>query len=173
MQEQQPSMLKSALNYGAILGLVLVALTMIPFLMDDYENKIFQYISYIVMIGGLYWSIKSYRDKERGGLISYGNALGFGVLVSVGFAILTAVFSYLYLKFVDDTMLQYVAEESRRQMEERGGMSDAEMDQAMSFASSFASAGFIGFMAFLANVIIGFIISLVLAFVLKKESESF
>lgn len=172
MQEQQPSMLKSALNYGAILGLALVALTMIPFLMDDYENKIFQYISYVVMIGGLYWSIKSYRDKERGGFISYGNALGFGVLVSVGFAILTAVFSYIYIKFVDDTILQFMAEETRRQMEDRN-MGDAEMEQAMQMASSFTSAGFISFMAFIANVFIGFVISLVLGFVLKKESESF
>jgi hypothetical protein len=170
--EQKPPMFKSAMNYGAIIGLVLVGLSLVSFLIGDYENKVLQYASYFVMVGGLFWAIKSYRDNECGGLISYGSVLGFGTMVSLFFGILTAFFMYIYLKFVDDTLLQYVMEESARQMEAKG-MSDEEIEVGMEYSRMFTSAGFFGTMALLGNVFFGFIISLVLGFILKKEDETF
>ena len=170
--EQKPPMFKSAMNYGAIIGLVLVGISLVSFLMADYENKLLQYVSYVVMIGGLFWAIKSYRDNECGGLIAYGSVLGFGTLVSLFFGILTAFFMYVYLKFVDDTMIQYVLEESQRQMEAKG-MSDEEIEMGLENSKMFTSAGFIGIMALLGNVFFGFIISLILGFILKKEDETF
>ncbi len=170
--EQQPPMLKSAMNYGAIIGLALIALSLVSFLMGNYENQIMQYISYFVMIGGLYWAIKSFRDKESGGFISYGRALGFGVLTALFFGILTAFFTYVYIKFVDDSLVQFALEQSRLQLEERG-MDDEQIESAMQMSKSFASAGFISSMALIGNVVIGFIISLVVGLIVKKEDTSF
>ncbi len=170
--EQQPSMAKSAMNYGAIIGLVLIALSLVSFLIGNYESKLIQYLSYAVMIGGLYWAIKSYRDKECGGFIAYSKALGFGVLTALFFGIITAFFTYIYIKFVDDTLIQFALEQSRLQLEERG-MSEDDIDAAMQMSKSFTSAGFIASMALIGNIVIGFLISLIVGLVVKKEDTSF
>lgn len=170
--EQQPSMLRSAMNYGAIIGLALIAISLVSFLIGNYESKIMQYVSYAAMIGGLYWAIKCYRDKENGGFIAYSKALGFGVLTALFFGIITAFFTYIYIKFVDDTLVQFALEQSRLQLEERG-MGDDEIEAAMQMSKSFTSPGFIASMALIGNVFIGFIISLVIGLIVKKEDTSF
>lgn len=171
--ENQTSVFKGALNYGTILGLVLIVVSLITFLIGDYESKIMQYVSWVIIIAGLAWSIKSFRDKDRGGVLSYGGVLGIGTMTSVVFGILTCVFTYIYLKFVDDSMILFIWEQTEMEMSQNREMTREQMETAMTYSKMFTSAGAISIFAFLANVIMGFIISLILGIFMKKEETSF
>jgi len=74
--------------------------------------KYFNMLFYFVMVGVFFGAIKSYRDNElRRFNFPYAPLDCVGLLeqwVSLFFGILTAFFMiHLFLKFVDDTLLQY------------------------------------------------------------------
>lgn len=76
--ENQKSVIKPSLTYGLYLGVVLILFSLIMFLLDiDRESKL-MWVSYLIMAGGLFWAMISFRDKINGGFITYGKAFGAG-----------------------------------------------------------------------------------------------
>ncbi len=69
------------MNYGAMLGLVLVVISLLIYILELYENQWISIISTIALIAGIVMGIKKFRDQENGGFISYGSALGYGTLI--------------------------------------------------------------------------------------------
>jgi uncharacterized membrane protein len=106
--------------------------------------------------------------EQNGGYMTYGQGLGVGTLTSAVAGLLSSLISTFYIKFVDPTVLQRTMDEQRIQMEERG-MSDAQIDQAMKIAESMTGFSFL--FATLAIVFFGFILSLIIAAILKRERD--
>ena len=172
MENTSPSKTKVALNYGALLGLILAALTLITYLFEMYESSWFGYISWIVLIIGIFMATKKYRDEQLGGFISYGGALGFGVLIAIFAGIIASFVSYIYLGFVDDSFLTYSLEKTEMGMYESGN-SDDQVETAMSFTKKIFSPGMISISAFFVTAFLGLIISLITAAFIKREADSF
>jgi hypothetical protein len=82
---------------------------------------------YAVFALGLYMGIKKYRDQELGGNITYGSALGYGTLLGLFAGILVAFITYIYLKFVDNGIIQFTIEEQQRAFYE-SGMEDEQIE---------------------------------------------
>lgn len=172
MESSNVSPAKSALNYGAVLGLVLMVLSLLVFVLELYEASWINYISYAISIGGIVYGIKKHRDTERGGVISYGGALGYGTLIALFAGIIIAFVTYIYLGYVDDGFVQFQIEEQERQMYERG-MADGQIEQSMAYVRKFSTPGVFAIFGVLGNVFMGFIISLIAAAFLKKQPEHF
>ena len=172
MEQQKISPAKSALNFGTVLGLILMIISLIIYVFELYDAKWLSYLNYLVLILGIVLGIKRHRDLEKGGHITYGGALGYGTLVSLFAGIILAFVSYIYLAYVDDGLLKYTLEQQELQMYEQG-LSDAQIEQTMSYSSSFATPGVVAIFGVLGNTFIGFIISLIAAAFLKKEPEHF
>ena len=54
------------------------------------ENKLFTFLTWGIIIGGIVYGIKKYRDGVLKGFISYGSALGYGVLISLFASIISS-----------------------------------------------------------------------------------
>ena len=105
MNENQTSMLKQTMTFGAIIALILVVYGILLYILDLTFNKVLGYVQYVVLFIGIFLATKTYRDKSLGGFISYGKALGFGVLISVFVGIVTIFFGYIMMRYIDPGLI--------------------------------------------------------------------
>jgi len=172
MSEQNPSKMKSALNFGAVLGLALMILTLITYIFELYEMKWFQYVNWAVFIAGIVIGTKKYRDEVCSGVISYGSALGYGVLLSLFSSIIVSVVNYIYLGYVDSGFLDFTLEQQEMELFD-SGMPAEQIEMTMGYTKKFMSPIMIAFWGVLGSVVMGFIISLITSAFLKKDPQNF
>lgn len=172
MNIEQPSKMKSALNFGAIVGLILMILSLVTYVFEMYDNKLFGYLSWVVLAAGIVIGIKKYRDGALNGFISYGNALGYGVLLAFFASIIASFASYIYLGFIDSSFLEFQLEQTEIQMIEQG-QAEETIEMAMSWTRKVVSP--IGFfiMGILGTTMLGLVISLIASAFLKNDPDSF
>lgn len=171
MNEKPVTVGNTALRYGLIVGLVCVIYSLILSLTDNSMNRALSSVSYLFIIGGMVMAFKYFKE-HNGGFMRYGQGLGIGTLMSLIAGFITSVFMYIYVKFIDTTMMDRAMEMQRVELEKQG-MDDAQIDQAMEMASSFTGpemvlvGGTVGFL------IIGFIIALIVSAIMKHTRPEF
>jgi hypothetical protein len=82
------------------------------------------------------------------------------------------LFSYIYIKFVDSTMMTKIIEMQRLELEKRN-MSDEEIEQAIEMSSSFTTPEMILVMSIIGFFFTGFLISLVVAAAMRNARPEF
>lgn len=120
-----------------------------------------------VSIAILWFGIKAVREERPHGAISYGQAVGAGTLISLISSVVSAIYTFIHLKFINPSFVDYQMEVIRGKWAE-AGMPDAQMEQMEAMTRSMMSPGISSFMAVIFGVIFGVIISLVVAAFLKK-----
>jgi hypothetical protein len=166
--ETPPSTGKVALKWGLILGVVLIIFSLIINMTGNFGNNAIQSISYIFIIIGIVLAHRDYKQTGDG-YMSYGKGLGIGTLtVIIAFA-LSGIFGYIYMTSVDPTLIDQVKEQQMIQYEEQG-MSDAQIEQAMSFTERFMTPGMLSLFGLLFSAFIGFILSLIISAFTKNSN---
>jgi hypothetical protein len=168
--EKNTSIWKHTLTNGVILGLVLIIYTVLLYITNLTFNLSLGLLSYVIIIGGIFLGTKSYRDKVLDGAITYGNALVVGILIAVFAGILSALFSYILTTWIDPGMV----EKGFKVMEEKflsRGMSEDQVEMIMNRARENASTIKTLLYGIIGSAVIGTIISLITAAILKKEKN--
>jgi hypothetical protein len=161
----------TAVRYGLIVGLVCVIYSLILSLADLSMNRWLSSISYLFIIAGMVMAYK-YFKAHNGGFMSYGQGLGIGTLMSLIAGIITSIFMYIYVKFIDTTIMEKAMDMQRIEMENRG-MSDADIDQAMEMAGKFAGPEMVLIGGTFGFLFIGFIIALIVSAIMKHTRPEF
>ncbi len=170
--QPQPNLLKSTLNYGGLLGLILVVFSMILWMLNLSLNKSLGYLSYIIIIAGLFIFLKLFRDQEMGGYISYGKALGAGLLIIVFSGLVTAAYSYILFKFIDPGLVEKMALMAEEQLYERG-MTDDQIEVAVNAQKMFMKPGILAIFGLFGHVFFGFLLTLIVSIFVKKDAPPF
>lgn len=172
MEENTTLTTRSAgVKYGLYYGLVSVAFFIVANIGEiDQQSGWYRFITSIVFIAFIFLGQKYFKDNGDG-FMSYGQGLGIGLWISAVSGVIGSVFMFIYIKFIDDSMLQQIAEKSRYDMEERG-MTDEQIEQAMKFASMFMSPTAMLVMGIIGSIFIGFIISLIVTIFTQKKDPS-
>jgi len=160
-----------ASRHGFFIGLALVVIQTIFYLADIKLDSGFGYITYVVLIGGLYLAIRNYRDQLNQGFITYGRSVGYGVLVAVMAGIISSVFVYILYKYIDPTIIDKLLIETEAKMEEQNLPPD-QLEMAMEMNRSFFTPLAISIMSIVGYAFMGLVFSLVLSVFLKKEDAS-
>jgi hypothetical protein len=171
-ENKKPSLLKSTVNYGAMLGLALVIYSLLLWMFDATFNQSLGYVSFAITVGGIILATRAYRDQELGGYISYGQAIGVGTLTALFSGVITVIFTWLLYNVIDTGL----AERNFIFMEEAyyaAGMSDEQIDVALMMAKRFTTPLIMAVMGIIGSVFFGFIFSLVTSAFLKKEGYPF
>jgi hypothetical protein len=167
----KPSTARIALRYGLYTALGLTIYTIIIQLAGLATNPAMGIVGFFItaaiLILGIVGGMREFRQQNEG-YMSYGQGLGLGSLLAAVTGLISGVFTFFYLTFIDDSSLRVAMDAQREQMEARG-MSDAEIDQAMAIAQRFASPGMTVFWSVLMMLFIGFILSLIISAIMKKE----
>ncbi len=166
-------MIKAALKYGLMAGLMIFIIGFVPLIIaggpQELGYGISEVLGYASMILSLLFiiiAVKQYRDKQLRGKISFGKALGLGLLVSVVAGIILVVGDTIYLLYIDPDFAVNHMEHQIGVMRD-SGVSETEI-QAMQ--QQMVSATWIfEVVMFLTVFFFGLIISLITAAIYKKK----
>ncbi|MBN2349968.1 MAG: DUF4199 domain-containing protein [Bacteroidales bacterium] len=170
MEQKKTSVFNHSLTYGAIIGIIMIIWTVLMFVLDLSLNRALGYVSYLILIVGMFMGMKSYRDKVQGGTINYGKAFGIGVLICVIAFVISGIYSIIHVKFVDTTLIQRMMEMTEEKLLSRG-ISEEQIDMQMQMSAKFMKPVIMFLSATIFSVIIGSIISLILAAFVKKDEN--
>ena len=173
MENQKPSMFKSAMTYGLILALALIVMHLIQYMMDMYKTPLWvSILTYIVIIAGIIYGTIRFRDDELKGYISYGKALGSGVLISLFSSIVYGFYFYLLAGVIDPNYLENVFK-TMEQAYFEAGMTYEQIDMAMAMVRKFQSPIIMMISSIFTFTFMGTIFSLITSIFIKKEEPLF
>ncbi len=166
-----PTTTSVALRYGLLTGLVSVIFSLILYL-TKLDQSPAKWIGVAILAAGIYLAHIEFK-KKNGGFMEYGQGLGIGTLLSVVDGILSGVFIYIYVTFVDINWVQRSMDVTRGQMEARGQMTDEQIDQAMEMTAMFMTGPALLIVSIVVNLLLGFILSLIISAITKNSRPEF
>lgn len=159
------------IRYGVLTGLVSIIVTF-GLNIAHLEASPLKYLSSVVMIVGIILAQRDFKQRNSG-FMSYGEGLGVGVIVSAVIGVISAVFTYIYTVFIDPEILTRAMEKARADMEAKGNLSDAQIDQAMALSSRFTSGPILWALIIIGTIVIGLIVSLITSAIIKNSKPEF
>lgn len=166
--ENKVSISQIGIRYGLITGLIMIVYGLILQLAGLATNTWLSSISYVILIVMIVLAHKDFKEGGDG-FLSLGQGIGIGTLLSLVGGVLSSIFSYIYLKFVDDSMLKEIMDKQVEQFEKQG-MDDAQIEQAMAIAGKFSSPEMILVFGILGITFFGFILALIVSLFTKKSN---
>ncbi len=166
--EQKSTFWKSAMIYGLYLALALTLFSVILYVSGLILNTKIGYISLVLYVAGIVLAQINYRNKEMNGSISYGQALGFGVAIMLFSGIVTALYTMILYSFIDPGLIDQMKTVQEEALLQKG-MSEEQIETAMSFSSKMMTPAWMSIMGAISSVFMGTIISLITSIFVKKQ----
>jgi hypothetical protein len=165
-----------ALKWGAITGLIVMILSSISFLFKMDTNTTYTTISSIVMyliipVTVLYLGMKEFKEANSG-FMGYGQGLGIGAMTGGIAGVLSGIFTFFYLKFVDSTVMDRTRDVQMAKLEEQG-LSSEQIEQSMEMMKMFSSPGVVMVATVFTFLLIYFVIALIVSAIQKNEKPVF
>lgn len=168
--DNQKSAFMPSLTSGLILGVVLIVFSLILYITDLNENVWIASISYVLTAIVLFYAITNFRDKEQNGMLSYGKGVGVGTLTGFFASILLAIFTYVYVTYIDPSVIEQAivkAEESI--LETNPNISDDDLEKGLEMVTS---PILMGVMSIFWYTIVSLVLSLLISIFAKKEDTN-
>lgn len=127
------------------------------------------WLGLIAMVVVLAFGIRAVREESPGKYMSYGKGVGSGVLISVLAGLMSAVYNFIHLKFINTQFADYQIELIRAKWE-KAGMSATQMEQAEGVTRMMMGPVMQAIMTVIMTVVLGLIISLIASAFLKRPA---
>ncbi len=142
-------------------------------LMDFDSGMVYGFASMILAFSLVFVGIKSYRDKQLGGTISFGKAFLTGLYITlIACTVYVLVWQVYYYNFAPDFMEKYT-EYTLGQMRENGS-SAAEIQakgvEMGEFSEMYRNPLFNAMMTYMEILPVGLLITLIAALILKRKT---
>lgn len=171
MEEKQTSLSMHALYYGAGTGLALIVFTMILYISDLYLNQTLGYLGFLILIAGMAIGSFQYKKVQLKGYMTYGQAFSANFLIGLYASLISVVFFYFYVTYINNGMIEELLSQVRAKMEAKSGtMTPEQMDQAMGMTSKFMTPVWMTIWGFLGYIFWSAIFSLIIGIFLKKNN---
>ena len=135
MEHQKPAVGKFAMNYGIILGVVMIALSVISYVTGQaLEGAQWpQVVYYIVFPIVIMYAISVYK-KNNANVLTLGDAIKLGVLIGIISAIVNVLYGLIFNYVIDPEFMGQLLELTKDKMiEQNPNMTQAQIDQSMGF----------------------------------------
>ena len=159
-----------SMKWGVILALISFVYFMVLNMAGLAGDNTYSWIGSIFTIIVFVMAHKSFKE-DGNGFMSFGEGFKIGALISVISSIISSILTYVYVKFIDGSMLDLIREKAITDMEDQG-MGEEQIDQAMGFAEMFMSAEAILFMGIFMGIIFGMILALIVTAFTKNADPS-
>lgn len=169
---EKVSTARIALKWGLIYGLLSIVVNTIIYTFNLMEQQwINSVFSFVLSFGILYLAFKEFRDLN-GGFMKFGQGLGLGMLLFVTGGVLISVYDFVYKKLIDPGVVDKLLEIAERQYE-KAGMSPEMIEQALETAKPWMAGPLAPVIMIFSIAFIGFICSLIMAAIMKKNQPVF
>ena len=164
---------KVAMSYGMMYGLASSIVYLIFYFAGaGIEAKGPQWIGYLLLVIFIFLGIKSYRDQDMDGHISYGRSLGTGVLIGLFGGIVTGFFTVLMFTVIDPELPNKIIEAAQQRMLEKG-MPEDQVQMGLSWTRKFMSPVILFCFSIVGSAFMALIFSLIISVFTKKEQNPF
>jgi len=172
MESQKLSPGKFALNYGLILGLLMIVIAVITYVTGmALELKQWpQWIYYIVFPVTIFYVISKYK-KSNGNILSLGEAIKIGLVIGLISALVYAVYGLIFNYLIDPEFMSQIMEATRDKLLENPNLSEDIVDKQLEMMEKFMNP-VVGTAIWIAlSALFGLIYSLIGGLIMKKEEE--
>ncbi len=170
MEDQKPTTGKFAINYGVILGVILILISVIMYVTGmQLEGTVWpMYLYYIIFPAIIIYTISQYK-KKNGNLLSLGEAIKLGLITAIISALVFAAYNMVFNYLIDTEYAGQILDVTRDKLLENPNMTEEQVDKAMSISENFSSP-IIGSTIWIAlSSVFGLIYSLIAGLVMKSE----
>lgn len=172
-------MKKNVLVFGLISGAVvsiIMSISMITMSKNPDANHgassmIIGYLSMLVAFSLIFVAVKTYRDKQNGGVISFGKAFKMGLLIAlIGSTMYVITWAFVYNYYMPDFMEKYCAQMIENA---KATSTPAELqkltDQLNTQKEMYKNPLFFVLFTYMEILPVGLIVSLISALILKRN----
>jgi hypothetical protein len=133
MENKMPDFWKSVLNGGVIFGIILIIMQLLMWMFNFIPvgfgpGMLALLFNIILAVVILFIFTKSYREKEMGGFISYGQAFRLGFMIYFVATIILLIYNLIFMKFIDpgymERVMQVTMEATENTLRKRGMTED-------------------------------------------------
>lgn len=163
--EEKLTIKQVGIRYGIYLALVSIIYTTIIQMMGQGANRNLGYISIIFVILALVMAHRDYKKSNE--FMDFGEGFKISlILISIS-TVVSAIFSYIYVKFIDNSMLEAMRQQTEATLEKRG-LSDAQIQTALEMQAKLTTPEMILVFGIVLGLIFGLIVALVVTAITKK-----
>lgn len=170
MENQTASVKKIGFNYGLILALLVVGLSVIVYVLGLHLDQPWwqSVLNFIFMTVCIIYGLKAFK-KDNGGFLSLGEALKTGLVIAIVSGIIGSIFTYIFITVIEPDFITQMLEVTQEKMiEQNPNMTQEQMDMAMGMTEKFMSPWIMFAMGLIASLFFGFIISLIAGLIMKQ-----
>jgi hypothetical protein len=169
--QPRPSASSVGIRYGLLTGIISIIISFALFATNMDQSPL-RYLTSVVLIGGIVMAMRYYKENNAG-FMSYGQGLGIGTTLSAVTGVLSAIFTYIYVSFIDSEAISRMMEKAQSDMEARGNLSDEQIEQAMAMTAKFMTVPMLTVMVLVMSILMGFIVSLIVGAIMKHTKPEF
>lgn len=169
MENNKPPIKPIAYKYGLFSALLSIAGIMTLYVLGIEQHWSLSVVSTILTIVIFYYGINEYK-QQQGNKLSFKDGLKTGTSIALIGGIITAIYSYIHYSFLQPEFLEGKREEAiDGMMAQNPEISGEALETAMSLIDITTSTFFVATMTILASLFFGFILSLILSAIMKKD----
>ena len=169
MEHDKPSSKPIAYNYGLYSGLLSIASLVILYALNIESHWIMSLVSTIATILIYFYGINAYK-KLNGNILSIKDGLKTGMGIALIGGLISALYAAIHYMFVIPEFLAGKREEAiDAMMTQNPNMEGEALEMGMSMINITTSEVFIATLMVVGSLIFGFIVSLIIAAVIKSD----
>ena len=158
---------------GGVAAAISFIIFIILYIMGNNPFGPMSWIGSVIPVVFIFMGTKKIRDEQYEGIITYGQALLTGVIITFAWSLGFAILSYLFCKFIDIQILQWHIDELIVNIERAGEFIGEEMmEESISQIEKMSLFDIIQ-ADFINKIIGGLIISLSVAGIVKRQKPMF
>jgi len=174
--ENKPNLSKNVmLTYGLYLGLASILISVIYYVLGmAYENDWKKSVISIVVTGIiLFLGIKKFKEGNDS-FLTLGQAIKTGLGISLVAAVISIVYTIIFMMFIEPEFVNNLAEVSRQKMYETNPeLTEEQVEMSMGIVKKMSSPVMLSAFILIASLFFGLIISLISGLILKKEPSTY
>ena len=156
------------MRYGLFLGGIGIVSFLVMAVSGMRPDGPGRWISTVFTFVLIFLAHKYYKDNGDS-FMTIGQGVGIGFLAGLVSSVISSIFMYIYVKFVDSGFIDMIKETQVEEMQKRG-MSEEQIDQAMKIAGMFTSAEALLVFGLIGGVVFGLGIGLIISFFTQKKN---
>jgi len=127
--------------------------------------------TFVLNVSILFLALREVRELQ-GGYLTYGEGLGTSTMIGAIWGLVSGGFNYIYINFIDDSMITKQMEIARERMEEQG-LTASQIRDAERITTMMTSPGIQFITVVFVTTLIIFFLGLVVSGIMKREKPIF
>ncbi|MFM1836395.1 MAG: hypothetical protein RJA04_1083 [Bacteroidota bacterium] len=159
---------------GGLVSFLFSVITQYTGLAEDFSETlgwVSFLFTFVLNVSILFLALKEVRDYQEG-FLSYGEGLGSATLLGGIWGIVAGGFNYIYINFIDNSMIQKQMDLARERMEDQG-LTSSQIEDAEKLTKMMLGPGIQCVTIVIVTLFFMFILGLVVSGIMKREKPMF